>query len=93
MLFRAPGINKLDKRTTAIRIDETLSEKSLEGFNLAVTDMTTNLDSELALFKTRIKEDNVAQIEHREGYSGGTINIYLLIFLGLMILKKLIKVK
>ncbi|MFT7561027.1 MAG: rhombotail lipoprotein [Flavobacteriales bacterium] len=71
MLFRAPGINKLEKRTTAVGIDETLSKKSLEGFDLAVTDMIANLDSELGRFKARVKEENVAKIEHREGYSGG----------------------
>lgn len=71
MLFRAPGVSKLEKRTTAIGIDDTLAEKSLEGFGIAVDDMTTNLDAELARFKTRVKEDKVATVEHREGYSGG----------------------
>lgn len=80
MLFRAPGINKISKRTTAIGVDSTLSEKSLEGFSLAVTDMTANLDAELANFKTRVKEEQVAKIEHREGYSGGgTMNLSLLV--------------
>jgi rhombotail lipoprotein len=82
MLFRAPGINKLTKRTTAVGIDEILSEKSLEGFGLAVTDMTVNLDAELASFKTRVKEEKIAKIEHRKGYSGGgSMNLYLLILL------------
>lgn len=71
MLFRAPGINKLENRTTAVSVDETLAEKSLEGFSLAVTDMTKNLESELARFNTRVKEENIAKVEHREGYSGG----------------------
>lgn len=71
MLFRAPGINKLEKRTTAVGIDSTLSQKSLEGFGLAVTDMSINLDAELARFKTRVKEEKIAKIEHKEGYSGG----------------------
>lgn len=71
MLFRAPGINKLEKRTTAVGIDSTLSQKSLEGFALAVTDMSTNLDAELARFKVRVKEEKIAKVEHKEGYSGG----------------------
>jgi rhombotail lipoprotein len=78
MLFRAPGINRLEKRTTAIGIDDTLSEKSLEGFGLAVTDMSTNLDAELALFKTRVKEEKIAKVEHRENYSGGSLSFYCL---------------
>ncbi|QSX40334.1 rhombotarget lipoprotein [Shewanella cyperi] len=83
MLFRAPGISKLDKRTTAVGVDETLSEKSLEGFNLAVADMTTNLDAELARFKTRVKEEKIAKVEKRHGYSGGAIGLSILL-LGLV---------
>ncbi|MBA6342679.1 rhombotarget lipoprotein [Colwellia sp. MB02u-10] len=80
MLFRAPGINKIEKRTTAVGIDDTLSEKSLEGFGLAVTDMTVNLDAELARFKTRVKEEKIAIVEHRKGYSGGgSMSLYLLV--------------
>lgn len=86
MLFRAPGINKLSKRTTAIGIDSTLEQKSREGFGLAVADMTTNLDAELSRFKTRVKEENVAKVEYRAGYSGGAINGYfLLLAFGLLL--------
>jgi len=92
MLFRAPGLNKLEKRTTAIGIDETLSEKSLEGFELAVTDMTVNLETELGQFKTRVKEDKIAKVEHREGYSsGGSMNYsLLLLFFIILAVRKVI---
>jgi len=94
MLFRAPGINKLEKRTTAIRIDETLSEKSLEGFGLAVTDMTVNLDAELARFKTRVKEEKIAKVEHRKGYSsGGSMGYYLLVLVFVVLTRKSAKKK
>lgn len=80
MLFRAPGVNKLEKRTTAVGVESAMADKSLEGFYLAVADMTTNLDAELARFKTRVKEEEVAKIEHREGYTGsGSASLYLLI--------------
>ena len=86
MLFRAPGINKLSKRTTAIGIDSTLEQKSRDGFGLAVADMTTNLDAQLSRFKTRVKEENVAKVEYRAGYSGGAINGYfLLLAFGLLL--------
>lgn len=71
MLFRAPGINKLTKRTTAIGIDNALLEKSLQSFDHAVADMTVNLEAELARFATRVKDEKVASINVREGYSGG----------------------
>lgn len=86
MLFRAPGLNKLEKRTTAIGVDETLSEKSLEGFELAVTDMSVNLNTELSQFKTRVKEDKIAKIEHSKGYSSGGSMSYLFLMLVFMLL-------
>jgi rhombotail lipoprotein len=93
MLFRAPGINKLEKRTTAVGIDDTLAKKSLEGFGLAVTDMTVNLDAELARFKVRVKEEKVAKVEHRKGYSGGSISYYLLVLLFVVLTRKLTRTK
>lgn len=89
MLFRAPGISKLEKRTTAISIDETLNEKSLEGFNLAVTDMSLNLDAELARFKTRVKEEKIAKIENKDGSSSaGAFSVFFLFLTSLLVLKR-----
>lgn len=89
LLFRAPGISKLEKRTTAVSIDSVLSEKSLEGFSLAVADMTTNLDAELAQFKRRVKEENIAKVEQRDGYSGGSSGQYFLTLLLIIFFAKL----
>jgi len=89
MLFRAPGVSKLEKRTTAVGIDNTLAEKSLEGFGIAVDDMSTNLDAELARFKTRVKEEKIANVEHRAGYSGGSLHVYCLLFLCVMLFRKM----
>lgn len=89
MLFRAPGINKLSKRTTAVGIDSTLDKKSREGFGLAVTDMTTNLDAELARFKTRVKEEKIAKVEYREGYSGGALDEYFFLLAFMLFLTKI----
>jgi rhombotail lipoprotein len=91
MLFRAPGINKIEKRTTAVGIDDTMTKKSLEGFGLAVADMTTNLDAELAQFKTRVKEEKIAKVEHRAGYSGGALHYYFLALLFVALTRKLFK--
>ncbi|KTF11856.1 rhombotarget lipoprotein [Pseudoalteromonas sp. H103] len=89
MLFRAPGISKLEKRTTAISIDETLNEKLLEGFNLAVTDMSLNLDAELARFKTRVKEEKIAKIENKDGSSSaGAFSVFFLVLTSLLVLKR-----
>lgn len=82
MLFRAPGINKLSESSTAIKIDAVLAEKSIESYTLAVADMSKNLDMELANFKTRVKEDNVAKVQRREGYGGGSLMWLTLLVLG-----------
>lgn len=86
LLFRAPGLNKIDNKSSAIRNDEALSETSLQGFNFAVADMTKNLDAELAGFKTRVKEEKIAKVNHREGYQGsGTFNVFILIWVSLLL--------
>ena len=64
------------------------AEKSLEGFGIAIDDMSTNLDAELARFKIRVKEEKIANVEHREGYSGGSPHIYCLLFLCVMLFRK-----
>lgn len=86
MLFRAPGINQLTERSTAVGVTTTLREKSYEGFDLAVNDMIVNLDDELARFKTRVKEEQVATIEHKQGYSGGSLSLLILSLLGIFAL-------
>ena len=82
MLFRAPGISKLEESSTAVKIDAVLAEKSLEGFTLAVEDMNKNLDAELGRFRTRVKEEKIAKVERREGYTGGTLTYLSLMVLG-----------
>ena len=81
LLFRAPGISKLEKKSTAIGVTKAIEAKSLEGFELAVVDMIDNLDGELSRFKVRVKEEKIAKVEHRAGYSGGgSMGEFILIF-------------
>jgi len=81
LLFRAPGINKIEKMSTAIGVDETLDEKSFEGFEAAVEDMTANLNAELDGFKTRVKEEKVAKVEYKKNYSGSSTGPLALLLL------------
>ena len=69
MLFRAPGISKQGNISTAVGIDKARSRRSIKGFDAAVEDMTVNLDAELARFKTRVKEEKIAKVQRREGYT------------------------
>lgn len=89
MLFRAPGISKSSDRTSAISVDKSLAEQSMQGFELAVADMAKNLDAELDRFKTRVKEEKVAEIQHREGYSGGSLHFSLLALFAALAFRRL----
>ncbi|CAH0529447.1 rhombotarget lipoprotein [Vibrio hippocampi] len=71
LLFRAPGLSRIDSMSTAVGIDDTFYENSDEGFGLAVADMVVNLSSELESFKVRIKEEKVANVSYDSNYSGG----------------------
>ena len=88
MLFRAPGINKVDKRSTAVGIDDTLNTQSQHSFNLAVDDMAANLDAELGRFKTRVKEEKIAKVTHKNGSSGGSIFWLLALLSGVFLIKQ-----
>ncbi len=91
MLLRAPGINSLTKRSTAIGVDGVMAKKSLQGFNMAFDDMIKNLDSELTRFKARAKEGKTVKIKHKPNYSsgGGAFNLFLLMLLGLLGIRRL----
>ena len=92
LLLRAPGLNKITKTTTAVGIESTLNKKSQQGFELAVADMTINLDKELERFKTRVKEEKIANIEIRAGYSGGgSMGLVILFFTTLLLVSRKLK--
>ncbi len=71
LLFRAPGVSENRKSTTLIEVEETYRETRKQGFELAMADMTKNLETEMDVFRERIKEDKSVQVTTRAGYSGG----------------------
>ena len=89
LLMRAPGISKLQKRSTAIGVDRVISKKSIQGFDLAFEDMIINLDEELVRFKAQIKEGKSANIANLKAFSeAGSINFYLLfLILNIVLIK------
>ena len=86
MLFRAPGIYKSTSLSTAVGAKEKMANESMAGFEFAVKAMIPNLDAELLRFKTRVKEEKIAKIKTRKGYSGGAIDMtfLLLIMIGVI---------
>lgn len=86
LLMRAPGISKLQKRSTVVNVDRVMTKQSVKGFNLAFDDMISNLDDELSRFKTRAKEGKSIQISNAKSYSAaGNVNAWLLLMLATII--------
>ncbi len=71
LLFRAPGVNKIEATSTLVNSSEEMRKAREGSFAMAMSDMTQNLDKELDVFKERIKKDKSVTISHREGYIGG----------------------
>lgn len=57
LLFRAPGSSKVKGSATLINQSEALRADSSKGFKLATTDMITNLQSTLARFREKLKNN------------------------------------
>ncbi|MEJ2689000.1 MAG: rhombotarget lipoprotein, partial [Deltaproteobacteria bacterium] len=71
LLFRAPGINRIEATSTLVSSSEEMRKARENSFSLAMSDMTKNLNAELEKFKKRIKEDKSATVTYRPGYGGG----------------------
>ncbi len=72
MLFRAPGINHTKSNATPVNLTEKLRKDSRRSFELASVDLIINLDTQLQLFKEKVKEaPEEYNISHNPGYTGG----------------------
>ena len=72
LLFRAPGINRREFRSTAVENPEKLREERTAGFTAAMGDMTDNLVQELDRFEDRLEQEpTLAQVEWSEKSEGG----------------------
>lgn len=70
LLLRAPGVSEMSRNSTAIESDHVIRETRGQSFDLAMADMSKNLDAELVRFKERIKQDKSVQVSSKKGYSG-----------------------
>ncbi len=71
LLFRAPGIDERESTATLINTIEESRQQRTDSFDKAMENMTISLDSELNRFIDRVKQEKVATVVHRPGYSGG----------------------
>ncbi len=90
LLLRAPGVNKLERSSTLVELEDVSRKARAEGFELAMADMTVNLGAELDRFRERIRQDNSVTITHRQGYSGaGAVHPgFLVLVCGLLLLRR-----
>jgi len=84
MLFRAPGTSSVKGAATPVNLSEELRADSLRGFEEATGEMIANLDTQLAAFKEKIKQQpESVQIVHSPGYSGGgALGLFELLLMG-----------
>jgi rhombotail lipoprotein len=72
MLFRAPGLSHVKGSATIVNLTEQLRVDSSSGFRLASDDLVKNLQSQLDIFKTKVKErPQEYVVEQKPGYTGG----------------------
>jgi rhombotail lipoprotein len=73
MLMRAPGTSEVSGKATMVEAGSELRKSKEKGFELAMADMTDNLEVVLDGFEARIEaeEDVGVTIAHRPGYEGG----------------------
>jgi len=84
LLFRAPGTDQRDARSTAVESNETLRRERTGSFAAAMDKMTVNLEAELERFEDRLKsEPTLAEVNWEEG-KGGSGSFGLLALLALL---------
>ena len=59
LLMNAPGKSVVEGSTTAVDLERSLRDDRVEGFELAVDDLITNLDASLAAFREQVKSGTV----------------------------------
>ncbi len=85
MLFRAPGTSQIKGSSALVKLSEASREARTEGYRQAIDEMIPRLDAQLEAFRTRVKEEKVAKIFHKPGYSGsgGSMDLAALGLFGL----------
>ncbi len=83
LLFRAPGINRIEASSTLVNLNEDMRDAKTKSFSSAFDDMNQNLTAELATFRERIKTERVANVTSRTGPGGGALGLEtVLVLLG-----------
>jgi rhombotail lipoprotein len=84
LLFRAPGVNEFKSSSTLVDVERDVRAAQQKGFELAMADMTVNLDKELAVFKERIRTDGSVRVTRAAGSDAGGGGVSSAAFLALL---------
>lgn len=74
LLLRAPGIDRIESTSTLVNVPEERRKARERSFDLALADMTRNLDHEIDAFRERIRSDrsvNIARVANAAGTPAG----------------------
>jgi rhombotail lipoprotein len=88
LLFRAPGVSRIEARSTPVNLSEELRDDADRGFQLAATNLVAQLKTELATFQERVRnrpED--VKFVARPGYTGpgaGALGLVEVMMLGVL---------
>lgn len=89
LLLRAPGIDRIESTSTLVNNAEALRKARQRSFDHALADMTRNLDTEVDLFRERIKTDRsvtVSQPAESQRGGGGAVGTLPFALLGALLL-------
>lgn len=91
LLLRAPGIDRIESTSTLVNVPEERRKARERSFDLALADMTRNLDREIETFRERIKTDRSVNITRGASAGattggGGAIDLMPLLVLGALAL-------
>ena len=88
LLFRAPGVNEFKSSSTLVDVERDVRAAQQKGLELAMADMTVNLDKELSVFKERIRTDSSVRVTRMDGSEdggGGAATVgFLMLITGLL---------
>jgi len=88
LLFRAPGVNEFKSSSTLVDVERDVRAAQQKGLELAMADMTVNLDKELSVFKERIRTDGSVRVTRMDGSEdggGGVATVgFLMLITGLL---------
>ena len=85
LLFRAPGIDRRQRASTAVDSPDKMQAQRSASFRAAVTQMRDNLATELDAFEQRLKDEpQIADVSWRDGRGSGGGGAMDLLSLGLL---------